>query len=183
MSLAAQQNFIARLITDERLRLSFADAPQQVGAEHGLRGNEISDINRTLGDDFEFFAKSLINKRLLDVKKLLPMTLQALRIDEFNKQFYEFAKSHMPTKPFNDAVGFAYFLANAQTHQYWQREVAKLERARLFFNNRKQNLFFKVFRYDLDSLGYLGDRTAEPRKKLTIFLWIRYGKWVRRFAW
>lgn len=183
MSLATQQNFIAQLFIDETLRLSFADAPQQVGAENGLSDDEISEINLTLNDDFEFFAKSLINKRLLDVKKLLPLSLQTLSVGEFNRRFHEFAKSHMPAKPFNDAVRFARFLTDAQTYQSWQMEMIKLERARLLFNNGKQNLFFKVFGYELTSSGQTDGPAAEPRKKRTLFLWIRCGKWVRRFAW
>ena len=48
MSLQNQQDFLARIFTDENLRLNFLSAPEKIGAENNLSAAEIEDLQTIL---------------------------------------------------------------------------------------------------------------------------------------
>ncbi len=86
MSLREQQNFLAKLYTDEQLRRAFLSEPSKIGEENYLNETEITEISEMLPEEISFFAESLVLKRLRQVEKFLPLTRKVCG-DEFQRLF------------------------------------------------------------------------------------------------
>src|SRR5215212_4518525 len=137
MSLLDVQNLLARIFTDEDLRLQFLLEPEKIGIENNLSAAEIEQIKQILPEQINFFADSLVYKRLREVEKLLPLTRKILE-KEFGKYFREFANQFQPQaikKHLEDAIEFGGFLQSKRIEPVWAKDLAKLVRARLSFNN------------------------------------------------
>ena len=78
MSLQKQQDFLARLFTDESLRQNFLSEPKKIGLENGLADTDIAELQTVLPEQLTFFADSLYWKRLREVEKFLPLTKKIL---------------------------------------------------------------------------------------------------------
>lgn len=167
MSLLEQQNFLARVYTDENLRRKFLAAPGKIGRENDLNESEISEILEIFPDEINRFAESLIWKRLQEVEKILPLTKQNLGAD-FIKFFREFAPTFNSTsvkKHLEDALAFAAFLQH-QNLSPLAKNITKFERAKLEFYALRKNLVVRRFDFDIQN--------GEPKKHLKI--WLRVGK-------
>lgn len=167
MSLLEQQNFLARVYTDENLRRKFLAAPEKIGRENELNESEISEILEIFPDEINRFAESLISKRLHEVEKFLPLTKHNLGAD-FIKFFREFAPTFNSTsvkKHLADALEFAAFLQH-QNLSPLAKNITKFERGKLEFYALRKNLV--VCRFDFDV------QTGKSKKHLKI--WLRVGK-------
>ena len=186
MSLLDAQNFLANVYTDENLRREFLSAPEKTGRENNLSEKEIAELAALFPEELNFFAESLIHKRLRAVEKLLPVTAKSLK-GNFENCFREFAVQYTPEsikKPLEDALRFAEFLQTKGIEPIWVADLAKYERAKLEFNVRQKRFTFRLFGHDLKKI-LRGD--AEPQKefhgKRTFAVWLRFRKQTRHYIW
>ncbi len=186
MSLLDAQNFLARIYTDENLRRKFLAAPEQTGRENNLSEKEIAELAAVFPEELNFFADSLICKRLRAVEKLLPLTARALA-EDYEKYFREFAVRYAPEsikKHLEDAIRFADFLQDQEIELFWARDAAKFERAKLEFNNFGKRFVYEIFDYDIKEFARQGANAPSAiRKKKTLAIWIRFGAATRHFVW
>lgn len=111
MSLLQQQNFLARLYTDEKLRRDFLSEPEKTGRENNLNECEIADLKAVLPDEMSFFADSLFWKRLREAERFLPLTKDFLG-ENFTKLSKIFSQNFNPQsikKHLEDAFEFCGF--------------------------------------------------------------------------
>ena len=186
MSLLDVQNFLARLYTDENLRLEFLAAPEKIGKDNNLNEKEVAELAQVLPAELNFFADSLRWKRLREVEKLLPLTKKALA-EDFEKYFREFASQFTPEtikKHLEDAVRFAEFLQMKEIESNWIKDLAKYEQAKLEFNACRKHFVFKQFDYDIKEISL---QTTIPEKefkqKKTFAVWLRFRKQTRHYIW
>ncbi|MDQ3799777.1 MAG: hypothetical protein M3384_10015 [Acidobacteriota bacterium] len=188
MSLRDVQNLLARIFTDEDLRLRFLREPEKTGAENNLNATEIEQIRQLLPEQVNFFADSLFHKRLHEVEKLLPLTRKALAKD-FEKYFREFANRFLPRtikKHLEDALGFADFLQSKEVEPVWIKDLAKFEQSRLAFNNSEKRFLLKRFDFDIrEILKEISRAGAKPQsefpKRRTFAAWLRLSGRVKHF--
>jgi len=184
MSLVETQNFLARIYTDENLRREFLSAPERTGRENNLSEKEIAELTEVLPAELNSFAESLFYKRLREVEKFLPLTKQVLA-EDFEIYFREFAGGFLPVtvkKHLADAIQFAEFLQAKEKN--WKKDLAKYERAKLKFNNCGKNFIFKVFDYNIkETIRQGAGAQKEFKRKKTFAVWLRIGKFARRFIW
>jgi hypothetical protein len=186
MSLLEQQNFLARLYTDEDLRRSFLSEPEKIGAENDLSEREIAELASLVPAELDFFADSLVWKRLREAEKFLPLTKKALNKD-FEKYFREFANQFLPKtikKHLEDAIEFGAYLQTLETKPVWAKDLAKFERARLIFNSNTKNFVFERFEFDIRQIFVGGaEASIDVPKRKTRAVWLRIGKRARHFIY
>jgi len=190
MSLQKQQDFLARLFTDEGLRQNFLSEPEKIGAENGLNESETADLQAVLPEEIGFFADSLFWKRLREVEKILPLTKKALK-EDFTKYFREFSQNFNPQtvkKHFEDALSFSNFLQNQSLEPIWAKDLAKFEYSRLIFNSDMKKFVFSKFNHDIRELinAFSKNKTESPknfRHKITFAIWLKVGKKKKHLIW
>ncbi|HLM00969.1 MAG TPA: hypothetical protein VK400_07920 [Pyrinomonadaceae bacterium] len=190
MSLQDVQNLLARIFTNEDLRLRFLREPQKIGAENNLIDAEIEQIRQLLPEQINFFADSLFSKRLHEVGKLLPLTQKILGKD-FEKKFREFANQFLPQtikKHLEDALEFAEFLQSKEIEPVRAKDLAKFEQSRLMFYNSEKRFLLKRFDFDIrevlkeiSSAG--GKAQSDFPKRKTFAVWLRIGKRTKHFIY
>lgn len=171
MSLQEQQNFLARLFTDESLRRSFWENSEIIGKENGLDDAEIVQFKEIIAEDLNYFADSLFHKRLHEVEKLLPLTRKALDKD-FPKLFRQFSRTFQPSsikKHLEDAIEFCKFLQKSQSSL--AKDTAKFEQTKHEFFSLQKHFAFCFLRHDVFSL----------KQKISVAVWYRTGKNTRHF--
>jgi hypothetical protein len=188
MSLRDMQTFMARIFTDEDLRLRFLSEPEKVGRKHNLSATEIEQIKQILPEQIKSFADSLFYKRLHEVEKFLPLTRKSLR-EDFEKHFRAFSNRFLPQtikKHLEDATGFAAFLQAEELNPNWAKDIAKFESSRLSFRNSAKWLLLKRFDFDIREIIKeisLESSSAQSdfRKRKTFAVWLRTGKRTKQF--
>ena len=184
------QNLLARIFTDEDLRLRFLSEPEKTGAENNLSDEEIEQIKQVLPEQINFFADSLFHKRLHEVEKFLPLTRKALEKD-FEKYFREFANQFLPRtikKHLEDAAGFGEFLQSKEIKPFWAKDLARFEAARLSFNNSEKRFLLKRFDFDvreiLKEISRAGAKAqGDFPKRKTFAVWMRIGGRTKHFIY
>jgi hypothetical protein len=112
MGLAEQQRLLARLATDTDLRESFSAAPDAIGLACGCSPEDILALTHAPPGQLSLFARSLHSKRLMEVRKLLPLSCHTLG-PQAAPLFCQFADMSVPTglhRHQQDALAFADFL-------------------------------------------------------------------------
>ncbi len=186
MSLQQQQDFLARLFTDENLRQNFLSEPEKIGAENNLSESEIEDLKTVLPEQLNFFADSLYWKRLREVEKFLPLTRKVLG-EDFAKLFREFSQNFNPQsvkKHLEDAFEFCKFLQKQSISEF-AKNAAKYERAKLeFFGYGKRfvvcKLDFDVGKFSREDAKTQSGIQEKKRKNLTI--WLKIGSTTKHFT-
>jgi hypothetical protein len=187
MSLVEQQNFLARLYTEENLRRSFLAEPAKIGAENDLSETEIAELAAIIPAELNFFADSLVWKRLREAEKLLPLVKKALGAD-FEKYFRRFANQFLPKtikKHLEDATEFCSFLRSSEIEPGWKKDLAKFEQARLHFNAGGERFVLRTFDYDIRQIAREiagGNAPADFPKRRTRAVWLRAGSRTKFFA-
>jgi hypothetical protein len=106
MSVREVQQLLARLYTEPRLLEEYLADPDGFSLKYATGEAEfLRQIDRA---QLEFFALSLRSKRAGEVKKLLPITVQALG-DKFEDEFDQYASTSIPTgekKHLADSMAF-----------------------------------------------------------------------------
>ncbi|MGI9055007.1 MAG: hypothetical protein ACR2F2_04305 [Pyrinomonadaceae bacterium] len=184
MSLLEQQNFLAKLYTDEKLRRDFLSEPSKIGQEDYLNEIEIAEITEILPEEISFFAESLFWKRLREVEKFLPLTRKVAGND-FQRLFREFSQNYNPQtikKHLEDANQFCLFLQQNDSVSEITKNAAKYEQAKLKFHNFGRNFVVCRLNYDVREISQIvKDANYNLKKKTQIAIWIRAGKTVRHF--
>jgi hypothetical protein len=185
MSLLEQQNFLARLYTDENLRRAFLSSPEEIGKENNLDEKEIAELAAVLLGELNFFADSLFWKRLREVEKMLPLT-RRFSAERFEKHFREFSQNYQPNsikKHLEDAIEFVNFINKGEKEDIWIKDLARFEQAKLEFNGYGKNFVFRVFDFDVKEIHRRDAETQnfELKRKKTFALWLRIGKRVKHF--
>ncbi len=187
MSLKEQQNFLARLYTDERLRRKFLAAPEKAGAAADLSPAEIAELARVMPEELDFFAESLYFKRLREAEKFLPLARAALG-ERFAGHFREFAARYNPQstkKHLEDALEFSARLAAQNLRPVWARDAVRYEHARLTFRSGARRFIFLPLRFDVARM--LSDLHAERKLaneygvRKSFAAWLRIGGRERHF--
>lgn len=180
MSLKQQQDFLARLYTDEKLRHRFLSEPDKIGLENELTEREASDLALIVPAELETFAESLFWKRLREVEKLLPRTRDAMGVT-FARSFREFSRTFRPNavkRHLQDAIAFVDFVKKNLTGP--QVDLARFEQAGLEFNGGGKKFVLRKFDSDVRDFLDPGKGGAFTKRK-TIAVWIRLGGKSRHF--
>ncbi len=175
MGLREQQNFLAKLFTDENLRISFYDNPEKIGQENKLNETEIDQLKGIIAADLNFFADSLINKRLHEAKKILPLTEKVLDSD-FNDLFQDFSTQFQPTsvkKHLEDAIEFCKYLQLQPVGNVYLKDTAKFEQTKLEFFQKEKSFSFCILRHNIFT----------ARKRPCLAIWYRSGNHSRHLIW
>ncbi len=131
MNLTKLQDLLARLYTDPKLRNAFFADPAAVAREFGIGSAEASELAAAVGTELEYFARTLLRKRMSEAKKLLPEVSREIG-DRFEALFAEFAEEFVPDsskKHLLDAYQFTSFLIGRQI----ALKAAAADRSRLAF--------------------------------------------------
>jgi len=185
MSLREQQNFLAKLYTDEQFRRDFLSEPLKIGAENYLTESEIAEISEMLPEEISFFAESLSRKRLREVEKLLPLTRKLLG-DDFQHFFHKYSQFYNPQtskKHLEDAIEFCNFLQKSDSVSEISKNTAKYERAKLKFYGDGKQLVVCVLSYDVREISQqsANKTNINTNKKTKIAIWFRVGKTVKHY--
>lgn len=182
MSLQKQQDFLARLFTDESLRRNFLKDAAKVGAENGLQNAEIEDLKAVLPEEIAFFAESLYWKRLREAEKFLPLTKNCLQ-DNFADLFREFSQNYNPQtvkKHLEDAIEFCKFLQNTgKESNAALKNIAKFEQTKLEFFGYGKKFAFCFLNFDVAKIAETLE--PQPKKKRRVAVWLKIGGRVRHF--
>lgn len=182
MSLHEQQNFLARLYTDAKLRREFLSEPINIGLANNLNKIEINEIAEILPEEINFFAVTLFWKRLREVEKLMPLTKEFLK-EDFKDLFREFSQIFNPQtgkKHLEDAIEFGNFLRKSEVSGI-AANVAKFEQTKLeFFGFDKR---FAICKLDFDFRNIRHKpQNLNLEKRMTIAVWIKIGNKIKHFA-
>ena len=182
MSLLEQQNFLARLYTDENLRRAFLSAPEKTGKENGLAEKEIAELAAILPDELNFFADSLYWKRLREVEKFLPVTKRILG-ENFKILFKEFSQTFNPTsvkKHLEDAIEFCKILQIKELQPVYAKDIAKFEQGKLEFHGCEKRFVCKMFNYDIKEI-LRNPHKSNLKKRMTLTIWLKVGGKIKHF--
>ena len=185
MSLFQQQNFLAKLYTDENLRSAFFSEPEKIGKEFFLNESEITEISEMLREEISFFSESLIVKRFREAEKFLPL-VRISAGDDFQRLFREFAQLYNPQtvkKHLEDALEFCVFLQKHTSVSEISKNAAKYERAKLKFYNDKSPIAICFLRFDVRKINNQTALTngSDEKRKTKIAVWLRFGNKVKHF--
>jgi hypothetical protein len=136
MGLSQIQQTLAKIYTSSAFREEFFDSSQWGDRELGLTEEEIEQLTKISSQRVNLFAASLKQKRLGQIRKLLPLTSKCLGKDLY-QLFWEYSETFIPggiKKHPQDAIEFANFLekkldCSTRTNVGdWLRQRAKLDR-------------------------------------------------------
>ncbi|MBA3786256.1 MAG: hypothetical protein H0X15_12100 [Acidobacteria bacterium] len=185
MSLQQQQNFLAKLYTDEKLRRAFLSEPSKIGEENFLNRIEIAEIAEMLPEEISFFSESLFWKRLREVEKFLPLT-RKVSGDEFQRLFRQFSQSYNPQtikKHLEDANEFCAFLQKNASVSEISKNTARYEQSKLKFYSYGKKFVVCKLNFDVREIGEQFAKTSGKslKKKTKIAVWFRVGNTVKHF--
>jgi hypothetical protein len=189
MSLLKQQNFLAKLYTDERLRRDFTFDPQKIGSENDLREDEIWEISAIFHEEINFFAASLFRKRLREAEKFLPLTKEVLKSD-FDKLFRDFLQNYQARtikKHLEDAREFCRFLQKKDFVSAIGKDVAKFEEAKIRFFVGGESFVFCRLKFNVHEIFHSGENDkssylSKISKKTKFLIWIRFRRKIKHFV-
>jgi hypothetical protein len=185
MSLSEIEQILSRLSSDERLRERFVSDPFALGRELGLTAAESRQLKRAAAERFESFTKSAVERRFIEIGKLLPLTHRVLGA-RFNAHFGRFAATHEPggiERLFGAALDFADYLGSKLREGHvgsgWTLDLLRYERARIKAADPNRRLVVAAFRHDISrlvrSVARKEERPAVVRR-VTVAAWWRTKK-------
>jgi hypothetical protein len=185
MSLLEQQNFLAKLYTDEKSRRAFASEPFKIGRENDLSDGEVREISEVFHEEITFFAESLFWKRLRETEKLLPLTKKVLDGD-FESLFRNFSQIYKPQslkKHLEDAAGFCLFLRKTGSVSEIGKDCAKYEAAKLRFYGYGDRFTFCRLKFDVEQISRRDAKGQrfDSKKKTKFAVWIRFGERAKHY--
>jgi hypothetical protein len=185
MNLSDSQVLLARLYTDAGLRERFFSKANSAEREFGLHGQEAGQLSKLSAAQVNFFADSLIRKRLGEASKLLPLTRKALGT-RFDKVFRSYAENHHldTSRPYqNDAISFSAILPHSARTEFteipWAVDLARFEVAHLQAVALGRRCIIRLFRYSIDNLL---KTVAEGNQLPLLMRWPTLAIWLR-FPW
>ncbi len=174
MNLQKQQDFLARLFTDESLRRNFLNDAKKIGVENGLTESDIAALENVLPEQLDFFADSLFWKRLREAEKFLPETKNNLK-ENFTNLFREFSRNFNPQtvkKHLEDAHRFCEFLLKKPDLNSDLKTVIKFEKSKLEFFGFEKRIVICRFPKTFQS-------TDKPKR---LSVWLRFNGKIHHFT-
>jgi hypothetical protein len=194
MGLRQVQAALARLFTDEAARDEFFADPQGAGAALGLGEDDARSLAEIAPKALARFARALKSKRVLDARKRMPLTAQAL-----GARFAEHWRAATATggagRPVEDARAMAGRLAKlaaeGSIEPPWIGDLARYEAAFVEAAGRRFGLRVRGFGYPVAALA-ASLRAGGPIEALaparTLGVWARlpsrklfHATWPRRY--
>lgn len=136
---------LGRLLTEPKLRAEFARNPVGTARALAVREQDIASLVALDGNGLETQAQTLLQKRLHEVRRLLPITFEQLGPDA-PALFLSYAVGHWPeghARHRLDAVQFCEFLLRRNVREVYLPEI---HRARFGLTKQKCSVRF-VRRY------------------------------------
>ena len=175
MGVAEVQAALARLYVEPELCERLRKDPDDLCHEMGLDGSDAEQVRSLAVDQVEAFARSLRNKRLGEVRTLLPRTSRALG-DRYRPLFQDFASGFVPAgihRHSQDAVTFADYmlhrLRSVPPEPPWIVDLIRFERAVAKMALPAVGFEAVILRYDVSDL----DQKSEPPRRTCIHGWLR----------
>lgn len=181
------QRFLAQLSSDPELRNRFCADAQNTAREFALASRDAISLSALSAEQVNFFADSLIGKRLRAAGELLPLTKRALR-GRFSDLFRPYAENRrlFGNKPYeNDAVGFCAFLkksAKLELRQVdWGQDAMRFDIAHLRAGLSSPIFSLTLLRYPVHAMLHDAKPMPSMRPRLTLVIWLRCarGGWLR----
>jgi len=172
MELGKTQALLARLYTDCGFRNRFLKDPESVASEAEITTDDCQRLAQACGDQVIGFARSLLAKRLNEVRPLLPQTARALGAERFQELFLAHAAEYLPVginKPREDAVEFGKWLERQPASAGNARPSVRYERTTLESYDPERRLIIRLFR--------LPTNPVDPDSATRLML----GIWLRRY--
>jgi len=192
MGLAEVQTALARLYTDRSARQLLQENEHGFAQSAGLSLAEVSQL-RSMTQEIEEFARSLIAKRLGEVRKRLPVSSRVLAGKDFASLFHRYANGEAsecsasakvapgrdPHR--DDAVQFVTFLIQhglqLPTAPAWTIDLLRYESAWLLMADPRRRCLVQRFQFPMQSLvrRLTTDlSTYDFRSRTSLCLWWRY---------
>lgn len=130
---------LARLLSDRELRRRFTRDRAAAVEELGVSVEDREMVLRLDAEDLEAQARTLLQKRLHEVRRLLPVTFEQLG-SAASDLFLSHAAVYWPTghnRHLTDAVEFGGFLLRNRVHELY---LAEYHRARFALTKQRWNL-------------------------------------------
>lgn len=180
MGLSAVQGALARLFTDETLRMAFFKDPQSAGRALGLDEADAAILAGMAPPAVRQFAQSLQAKRVLDARKAMPLTAQTL--GESFAVHFRAAVAPLPRTAgrVEEAQALAARLAaragSRAIAPFWIGDLARYEAAFVEASRPRFRLRLRLFRYPVAVVAaslHAGAAPAAVVAKPTLGLWVR----------
>jgi hypothetical protein len=176
MGLAEIQSVLTRLYVDPALRDRFFADPAVVGAELSLDAEEAGRLACVSRPQVEQFADALRRKRRDQVRRVIPLTVQAMG-RRFPEIFERYTRESPPrgAKPdLDDAIVFVETLSRwscqVEVEPLWAPDLARYELAWRLASRAGRLPIIRAFRFPVDQLAR-GIKAATPRA--TVAIWWR----------
>ncbi len=172
MPLQEQQDLLARLYTDLEFQAKFLADPDSHADDLGLSAADTKALATSAADEVCWFADSLVNKRLREAIKMLPLTYLEVGASAFEVAFLNFAVDFSPLstkKHLEDALTFSDRLIRGDLDASG-KTLLQFESRRLRHNSHGKTISACLLRRD----------PRRPRDS-GIGLWIAVKGWSRIF--
>lgn len=176
------EHILERLTSDEELRRRFVDDPFALGRELGLSVPAARQLKREAAARFDSFAATERERRLVEMRKLFPLTQRVLA-GRFAAHFKRFAAVHPDggiAHLLGDALDFAKYLdarlREERVGPGWVLDLLHYEKARLRASDPTRRVVAAFFRHDISRLVRSVMRREEPQamgRRATIAIWWR----------
>lgn len=183
MALAETQALLARLFTGADVRRDFFADPRATARRFGLSEAQAQTIAALDRAEVEAFASSLLGKRALDARKVLPLTSRVLGAD-FDRLLCEAIDGPPPKGRHRaDAAALAASLAGKKdVYPPWIGDLARYETA--FVAAARPGVVLRRFAWPVNDIArqLIAGARPEIRPRRRVGLWLR-APWGRRFFW
>jgi hypothetical protein len=175
MPLAEVQTALARLFTDRKARDVFAREPEAAGRALGLDDLDARALALLAPRALEDFAASLNAKRMLDARKLLPLTAQA-----FGAAFGPRLRAILDGPPRGAAADALALIAslsnNGAVSTSWAVDVARYEAAFIEMGRRRWGFLVRRLAYPAPVIAVAlrrGEAIGAIAPRAVLALWAR----------
>lgn len=174
MGLRETQTLLARLFTDEEARRAYFDDPLAAARRFGLSASEAESLTMLDRREVEDFAASLLGKRALDARKLLPLTGKTLG-RAFDALLFEAIKGHAAGDRRADAAALSALLSSRRMEPAWIGDLARYEMAFIAAARPGALFLARRFLWPVDDIArrLLSDADASVAPRRRIGLWLR----------
>jgi hypothetical protein len=177
MALRTVQAALARLFTDEAAREAFIKDPHGVAHALGLDENEAATFAQLAPQAIDRFAQSLRGKRILDARKMTPVTAQVLG-GAFAGHFRAATVNLIPDAgPVAETWALARRLSAADlAAARWIGDLARYEAAFVEAAHRRFGLRLLLFRFPIALIAarlQAGLAVDDLKPKTMLVLWMR----------
>lgn len=176
MALAQTQALLARLFTDGAARRAYFADPMRFARGAGLSETEAQSLAALDRREVEAFAQTLLGKRALDARKVLPLTARALGKDFDALLFAAIVGPPSPGRHRADAASLARHLAaRSEPDPSWIADLARYELAFIEATRPGAALLLRTFQHPVAKIARQIVMGATPlaKPRASFGLWLR----------